>query len=90
MFFDFQMTNNQAKYKALITGMKLSKDLGVNSLIVRNISQLFIGQVNGTYDTKVPYLAKYLEKVKGPLENFDHFKFERILQLEIDCINSLG
>ena len=41
--FDFQMTNNQAKYETLIVGLKLVKDLGVKSLIAKSDSQLVIG-----------------------------------------------
>ena len=34
LYFDFQTTNNQARYKALIAGLKLVKDMGVKSLTV--------------------------------------------------------
>ena len=36
--FDFQMTNNQVEYEALIIGLKLMKDMGVKSLVVRSES----------------------------------------------------
>ena len=77
--FDFQMTNNQVKYEALIIRLKLAKAIGAKSLTTRNNSQLVVGQVNKMYEIKVSFLAKYMEKLKGLLENFEHFKLERIL-----------
>ena len=58
--------------------MKLAKDMDVKTLTIKNDSQLIISQVNGTYKMKVPYLAKYLEKVKCLLGNFDHFELVKI------------
>ena len=59
--FDFQMTNNQVEYKALITGLKPTKDMGVRSLKAKSDLQLVVDQVNNTYETKVSCLDKYLE-----------------------------
>ena len=72
----------------MITRLKLLKDLGVKSLIAKSDLQLVISWVNGTYETKVPCLAKYLEKLKGLLESFEHFKLERILGSKNDHVNS--
>ena len=36
--FDFQTTNNQAEYETLIARLKLAKNLGVKSLVVRSDS----------------------------------------------------
>ena len=80
--------NNQVEYEALIAGLKLAKDMGVRSLKAKSDSQLIISQVNGMYETKVPFLNKYLEKVRRLLESFDHFELERISQLENDRIDA--
>lgn len=48
----FQMTNNEAEYKALIKGLDLAKELGAELVVVQVDSQLFIGQVNGTCKAK--------------------------------------
>ena len=40
--FNFQMTNNQVKYEALIARLKLARDLDVKPPIVKNDSQLVI------------------------------------------------
>ena len=72
------MTNNQVEYEALIVRLKLAKDLGVKSLTIRSDSQLVVGQVKRTYETKVPCLVKHLKKVKSLLESFNYLKLERI------------
>ena len=71
--FDFQTTNNQAEYEAFITSIKLAKDMGVKSLKAKSDSQLVVSQVNEVYETKVPYLSKYLEQVKTLLVGLDQF-----------------
>ena len=46
------MTNNEAKYEALLQGLELAKSLGADSVLVQGDSQLVIGQVNGTCEAK--------------------------------------
>ena len=36
LYLDFQMTNNQVEYEALIVGLKLAKDIGVKLLIAKS------------------------------------------------------
>jgi len=47
--FGFDTSNNQAEYEALITGLRLAKDLGMKNLKCRTDSQLIAGQMNGEY-----------------------------------------
>ena len=41
--FDFQTTNNQAKYEALIVGLNLVRDIGMKLLTTRSDLLLVIG-----------------------------------------------
>ena len=45
--FNFKTSNNQAKYKALLVGLKIVKELEIDSLKVFTDSQLIAGQVKG-------------------------------------------
>ncbi|GAU47561.1 hypothetical protein TSUD_404080 [Trifolium subterraneum] len=72
--FAFKASNNQAKYEALIAGMKLAKEMEVQELKVQRDSQLVANQVSGELQTKDPQLAKYLEKVKGMAKQFAMFE----------------
>jgi len=60
----FQTTNNEAEYEALLQGLELAKSLGVDSIVVQGDSQLVIGQVNGTCEVKEEQMKRYLVKVK--------------------------
>ena len=77
----------KTEYEVLITKLSLAKVMGVKSPTTKSDSQLIVDQVNETYETKVSYLNKYLEKVK---ENFDPFELERILWLENNHVDALA
>ena len=63
--FSFEDTNNQAKYKAPLMGLKLVEQLGAKHLMVFIDSQWVVGQTIGEYEARDATLAKYLEKVKS-------------------------
>ena len=55
--------NNEAEYEALITGLKLAKELGISTLQVFSDSQLIVTQVNRECEARDPSMIKYLAKV---------------------------
>ncbi|GJX16724.1 reverse transcriptase domain-containing protein [Tanacetum coccineum] len=61
--FQFEATNNEAEYEALIAGLRITEKIGVQSLQVNVDSKLVANQVNGTYIIKETNMIKYLEKV---------------------------
>ena len=50
----FEITNNVAKYEALLLGLNALKDLKEHRIDVYGDSYLVINQVNGRYQTKHP------------------------------------
>ena len=42
----FPTTNNEAKYEAILTNLRLAKTLGIKSLVVKSDFKLIIVQVN--------------------------------------------
>ena len=62
--FAFLASNNEAEHEALITGLKLAKDLRAQKLKVFSDSQLIVEQVNGEFDARSPSMVRYLKKVK--------------------------
>ena len=64
------MTNNEAKYEALITGLTLAKELGAKKLKVFSDSQLIVGQANGEFEARNPSMIEYLKKVKKIMAQF--------------------
>ena len=61
----FQTSNNTAEYEALILGMKVAKDLGVEQLVSYGDSELVIQQVKDLYKVKYPKLKNYRDEVRN-------------------------
>ena len=47
--FGFKASNNEAEYEALIVGLKLAREMKVESLEIYNDSQLIVYQVTDEY-----------------------------------------
>ncbi|GKF86055.1 reverse transcriptase domain-containing protein, partial [Tanacetum coccineum] len=60
--FRFDATNNEAEYEALIAGLKIVEQIGVENLQANVDSRLVANQVNGTYVAKETDMIRYLEK----------------------------
>ena len=48
----FPITNNEAEYEALLTGLRIARALGVEKIVLKSDSQLIIGQVRGDFEAK--------------------------------------
>uniref|UniRef100_A0A2N9FUY8 Uncharacterized protein n=1 Tax=Fagus sylvatica TaxID=28930 RepID=A0A2N9FUY8_FAGSY len=67
----YPTTNNEAEYEALLTGLRIAKELGANRLKIRSDSQLIVGQVNGEYEAREDRMTKYLKLVRNAMTWFD-------------------
>ncbi|GJR72358.1 reverse transcriptase domain-containing protein [Tanacetum coccineum] len=47
---NFESTNNQAEYEALLAGLRISKKMGVQSLSVNVDSKMVASEINGNYE----------------------------------------
>ena len=56
----YQTTNNEVEYEALLKGLELAKSMEANSILVLGDSQLIMGQVNGIYEAREEQMRKYL------------------------------
>ena len=74
----YQTTNNEVEYEALLKGLELAKSLEAESIVVQGDSQLIIGQVNGTCEAKEEWMKKYLGKVKRLIKKFKEASFLRV------------
>ncbi|GKE73988.1 reverse transcriptase domain-containing protein, partial [Tanacetum coccineum] len=63
--FQFIASNNEAKYEALIVGLRIAAQMGVRNVHVSVDSNLVANQVPGAYVAKEENMIKYLEKVKS-------------------------
>ncbi|XP_025631259.1 uncharacterized protein [Arachis hypogaea] len=76
--FEFTVSNNQVEYEALISGLPLSKEVGVTTVEVNSDSQVVTSQINEMYQAKDPLLQKYLEKVKGLSKDFEEVMVQHV------------
>ncbi|XP_070011351.1 uncharacterized protein [Nicotiana sylvestris] len=56
------ITNNEAEYEAVITGLRLARELDVNQIVIKSDSQLEVNQMLGTYTAREARMQQYLEK----------------------------
>ena len=74
----YQTTNNEVKYEALLKGLELAKSIEAESILILGDSQLVMGQVNGTCKAKEERMKKYLEKVLQLMKKFKETNFIQI------------
>ena len=86
----YQTTNNEAKYEALLKGLELAKSVEAESILVLGDSQLVIGQVNGTCEAKEERMKKCLNKVVRLIKKFKEADFIQIPREENMEANTLA
>ena len=64
----FDCTNNMAEYKALVLGLKTSKEMGDGKIVVHGDYELIINQIKGIYQATHPRLRAYRNIVLDLLE----------------------
>ena len=74
----FQATNNETEYEALLTRLSLARVLEAKTLIIQANSQLVVGQVKGDYEVNEERMQKYLKIAKELLQHFDNVGFQQI------------
>ena len=74
----YQTTNNEVEYEALLKGLELAKFIKANSILVLGDSQLVIGQINGTCEAKEDRIKRYLKKVAHFVKKFKEADFVQI------------
>ncbi|GJY79880.1 reverse transcriptase domain-containing protein, partial [Tanacetum coccineum] len=82
MRFRFEATNNEAEYEALIVGLRIAEQMGVNNLQENVDSRLVANQVNGSYIVKESGMVQYLDKVKTLAKSFKEFSIKQIPRSE--------
>nr|GEW97779.1 reverse transcriptase domain-containing protein [Tanacetum cinerariifolium] len=76
--FRFNATNNEAEYEALIDGLRIASQIGIQNFQENVDSKLVANQVNGIYIAKKSSMVRYLEKVKNLASTFKGFSIKQI------------
>ncbi|XP_071728902.1 uncharacterized protein [Rutidosis leptorrhynchoides] len=72
--FNFKVTNNEEEYEALLAGMCIARELGVEKLQAYVDSQLVANQINGTFDANDKSMQSYLALVHSLADTFADFR----------------
>ena len=64
----FETTNNTVEFEALILGLKVAIEMGVNQISMFGASKLIIQQVKNIYRVKKPKLRSYRNEVWDIIE----------------------
>ena len=80
--FNFKASNNQVEYEALLVGLKIIKELDIDSLKVFTDSQLIAGQIKDKFEVRDPIMIKYLQKMKDLTSILKYFEIFHILRTE--------
>ncbi|GKF25775.1 reverse transcriptase domain-containing protein [Tanacetum coccineum] len=75
---NFESTNNQAEYEALLAGLRIAKKMGVQSLSVNVDSKLVAIQINDNYEACKESMIRYLYRAKEYISCFKNFKIQNI------------
>ena len=89
----FLASNNEAEYEALLTGIRLAKELANKKLAIYSDSQLITNQASGEYMANHPRMILYLDKVQELLKAFPTFTIQQVPPAEnahADALVSLG
>ncbi|XP_071714512.1 uncharacterized protein [Rutidosis leptorrhynchoides] len=80
--FSFPVTNNEAEYEALLSGMRVAKYLEVKELSVYVDSQLVANQFNGIFEAHDESMQKYLKLVQELAVDFDLFQITQEVKVK--------
>ena len=78
----FKANNNKVEYEALLAGLRVATELGVESLDAFSDSQLVVNQVQMDYLVKDLRMVAYLDEVKNISMKIKDFKIRQILREE--------
>ncbi|XP_065617155.1 uncharacterized protein LOC136062243 [Quercus suber] len=70
---DFDATNNEAEYEALLMRMSMVRRMGGKAVKLFSDSRLVVGQVQGEFEVKDERMQGYLNRVKRLQSEFEFF-----------------
>ncbi|KAL5537740.1 hypothetical protein UlMin_045713 [Ulmus minor] len=79
---EFPVSNNEAEYEALLTGLKMARELDVKAIHVFCDSKLVSAQINTEFQAREPRMAAYLQLAQSMISCFDSFEITHIPRAE--------
>ena len=75
---DFQTTNNEAEYEALIAGLRIAKKMGAQHIEAHVDSMLVANHIDGTYEAREPTIVLYIQHTKELMNDFSYCKVSHV------------
>ncbi|XP_075499970.1 uncharacterized protein LOC142538540 [Primulina tabacum] len=75
---DSRVTNNEAEYEAVLTGLQAAREVGASRVIIYSDSQFVTQQIKGTYEAKNEKILKYLGLITARAASLTDWSIERI------------
>nr|GEX14943.1 reverse transcriptase domain-containing protein [Tanacetum cinerariifolium] len=88
-----QRTNNEAKYEALLVGLRIARKMKVQNINVMVDSKLVVSQINESYVASNTNMIKYLTITKECIVEFETFAIQNIprnLDQKADILSKLA
>lgn len=90
ILMDFQYSNNQAEYKALILGLQLLKDLSAITVNIHGDSLLILSQILGEYKYDHKSLVQYYSLAKTLIRTFSDFSLNFLVKRDNEKANDFA
>ena len=74
----FLTSNNEAEYKAIMSGLDLALALFISKLRIYSDSQLFVRHVEEEYEARDERVMQYLTKVRDTLQPLSEWTIEKV------------
>jgi ribonuclease HI len=89
----WEVSNNEAKYEALLHGLRLAISLGIKRLLVYGDSLLVIQQVNKEWDCNKEMMDVYVQEVRKLENKFSGLEVHHVVRehnVGVDILSKLG
>jgi ribonuclease HI len=80
--FDFEATNNEAEYEAVVLALELACNLDIQHIKVFSDSQLVVGQIEGTFEKREEKMSLYCLKVHDLRRRFKDCEIIKIARTD--------
>ncbi|XP_075478960.1 uncharacterized protein LOC142519822 [Primulina tabacum] len=87
---DSRVTNNEAEYEAVLSGLQAAQEVGASRVIIYYDSQLVAQQIKGAYEARYEKMLKYLKLITARAATFTDWSIEQIPREENGEADSLA
>ncbi|XP_071714367.1 uncharacterized protein [Rutidosis leptorrhynchoides] len=78
LHFNFDVTNNEAEYEALLAGLNVTHKRNITKLRAFTDSQLVANQFSGSFEAHDSSMQKYLKLLQELAVHFEHFELAQV------------